>query len=757
MNRLALHFFLFLFVGSAGVLSAQTNLYATDTIQEIDITFTQPNWDYQLDSSKAGSDGYVLAAQCVINGIVYDSVGVKFKGNSSYDSTRVKNPLHVKLDYVHANAKYNGEEDIKLGNGFADPSMVREVLAYEVLRNYMAAPQCNFARVTINGGYYGLFSSAESIDSDFNSDHFYSSSNSFFKCTPQNVVSGQVPNLLHLGSDSANYYTRYEIKSVIAWKDLISLCDTLANAPAVIDTILDVDRALWMLAFNNVTVNLDSYTGAFSQNYYLYQDDNGRFNPIVWDLNMCFGGFANTGTSNLSIANMQTMTPILHSTYGAKPLIVKLLADSVYYNMYIAHMRTITNEFFANGAYLTRATQLQTLIDSSAQADTNMFYSYAQYQTGLTTTIGAIPGVSTLMGARATYLAGTSQFTASPPAISAIQALPAAIALYDTVWISCVVSSASEVYLGYRDQIWKKFTRVRMYDDGLHNDGAATDGTFGALMPGTSSLMQYYIYAENSVAGMFSPERAEYEFYSYLVAVSTAGIGEVVVNEFVPINYTGATDASGAYEDWIELYNNTAAPLSLAGLYLTDDYTNHLKCALPDVIIPAYGYLIVWADEDQGSASEVHANFKLSSAGEFILLCNSNGAVMDSIAYGIIPADQSSGRCANGVGPFITYPVPTFNAYNTCPAGITNNASTHVEFMVYPNPAQNQITIRVEEEVFTSFEIVSATGTLVQSGSILGEQTQIEISGLSAGMYLVVVRNDSGDLVRQTRIVVSGE
>lgn len=757
MNRLALHFFLFLFVGSAGVLSAQTNLYATDTIQEIEITFTQPNWDYQLDSSKAGSDGYVLASQCVVNGIVYDSVGVKFKGNSSYDSTRVKNPLHVKLDYVRANATYNGEEDIKLGNGFADPSMVREVLAYEVLRNYMAAPQCNFARVTINGGYYGLFSSAESIDSDFNSDHFYSSSNSFFKCTPQNVVSGQVPNLLHLGADSANYYTRYEIKSVIAWKDLISLCDTLANAPAVIDTILDVDRALWMLAFNNVTVNLDSYTGAFSQNYYLYQDDNGRFNPIVWDLNMCFGGFANTGTSNLSIANMQTMTPILHSTYGAKPLIVKLLADSIYYNMYIAHMRTITNEFFANGAYLTRATQLQTLIDSSAQADTNMFYSYAQYQTGLTTTIGAIPGVSTLMGARATYLAGTSQFAAVPPVISSIQALPAAIALYDTVWISCVASSASEVYLGYRDQIWKKFTRVRMYDDGLHSDGAANDGTFGAQMPGTSSLMQYYIYAENSVAGMFSPERAEYEFYSYLVAVNSAGVGEVVVNEFVPINYTGATDASGVYEDWIELYNNTAFPLSLAGLYLTDDFTNHLKCALPDVIIPAYGYLIVWADEDQGSASEVHANFKLSSAGEFILLCNANGAVMDSIAYGIIPADQSSGRCANGVGPFITYPVPTFNAYNTCPAGVGEPALLPDVLSVYPNPASEQLTLVTPGGNMTHYELISSSGKLCTSGTLQSEETILNISGLAPGIYLILTRNNSGAVMSTARVAISGD
>lgn len=729
---------------------AQTGFYAVDTIQKIDITFTQPNWDYQMDTAKAGADGYLLA-QCVINGVAYDSVGVKFKGNSSYDSTRSKNPLHIKLDYIHDSADYDGHEDIKLGNGFSDPSMVREVLAYEIVRNYMAAPECNFARVTINGNYYGLFSSAESIDSDFNSNHFYSSSNSFFKCTPQNVLSGQVPNLLYLGTDSANYYTRYEIKSDIAWKDLIDLCDTLANS-SDIDTILDIDRALWMIAFNNVCVNLDSYSGAFSQNYYLYLDDNNRFNTVMWDLNMCFGGFTNTGTSNLNIAGMQTMTPMLHSTYGARPLIMKLLADSTYYRMYIAHMRTITNEFFADSTYFYRGQQLQALIDSSAQADSNAFYSYAQFQQSLTTNTGTIPGITTLMDARVAYLQSTSQFTAAPPAIGVVGALPAAIALYDTAWVSCSVSSANSVYLGYRDQIWKKFTRVLMYDDGLHGDGAASDGTYGAAMPGTSALMQYYVYAENANAGMFSPERAEYEYYSYLVAVNSATAGQVTINEFVTFNLTGATDASGAHEDWIELFNNTGNPLSLTGLYITDDPNNHLKCALPDVIIPAYGFLVIWADEDAGSASEVHANFKLSSGGEILLLCNSNGNVLDSIAYAIVATDESYGRCPNGYGPFINYSSPSYNAWNICPGDVTEESQANT-VAVYPNPATDHLSVEKTVSGECVYEIVSATGQICISGIFRDARNELDISSLNAGVYLLMVREESGK-VETSRIVV---
>lgn len=733
-------------------LRAQSGFYTVDTIQNIEITFTQPNWDYQMDTAKAGADGYILAAQCAINGVVYDSVGVKFKGNSSYDSTRAKNPLHIKLDYVRGSASYDGYEDIKLGNGFSDPTMLREVLAYEILRNYMAAPQCNFARVTINGMYYGLFSSAESIDSDFNSNHFYSSSNSFFKCTPQNVLSGQVPNLLYLGTDSANYYTRYELKSDMGWYELIALCDTLNNSPSSLETILDIDRALWMIAFNNVCVNLDSYSGAFSQNYYLYKDDNQRFNSIMWDLNMCFGGFTNTGTSNLNIAGMQSMTPMLHSTYGARPLIMKLLADSTYYRMYIAHMRTITNEFFADSTYYIRALQLQALIDSSAQADSNAFYSYTQFQQGLNTNTGTIPGLSVLMDARVAYLQSTSQFMASPPTIGAINAAPTVVNLYDTIWISCSVTNCNYVYLGYRDQAWKKFTKVQMYDDGLHGDGASGDGMYGAAMPGTSAVMQYYVYAENAVAGLFSPERAEYEFYSYQVAVSTPVAGEVVINELVSYNFTGATDASGAHEDWIELFNNTATPLNLHGLYITDDITNHYKCALPNVVIPAFSFAVVWCDEDVGAATEIHANFKLSSGGEIILLCNSSGTVLDSVAYAIIPTDQSYGRCPNGFGPFIIYTSPSCNSWNICP-GDVGEESDESGVVVYPNPVSEVLNVVKFGESDVSYELVSSVGQVCMSGVLSDERSALDVSALSRGMYILIMRDISGEIMTAERII----
>ena len=53
-----------------------------------------------------------------------------------------------------------------------------------------------------------------------------------------------------------------------------------------------------------------------------------------------------------------------------------------------------------------------------------------------------------------------------------------------------------------------------MYDDGMHGDGAAADGTYGVSVPVISPVIHYYIYAENNNAGIFFPQHAEHEYYT---------------------------------------------------------------------------------------------------------------------------------------------------------------------------------------------------------------------------------------------------
>lgn len=144
-------------------VSAQ-DYYRQDSVQEVKIYFAYTNWDYRLDTAKAGKEDYILASYCLINGVRYDSVGVKYKGNSSYRAAQVKNPLHIKLDWVRESQNYNKITSMKFGNNFADPSAVREVMCYEILGHYMDCSVANFAKVYVNDQYLGLYSNVEAVN-----------------------------------------------------------------------------------------------------------------------------------------------------------------------------------------------------------------------------------------------------------------------------------------------------------------------------------------------------------------------------------------------------------------------------------------------------------------------------------------------------------------------------------------------------------------------------------------------------------------
>ena len=128
----------------------QDLFYNSQEIQEIRIQFSQNNWDQILDSLYIAGDKERIEATLFINGIQYDSVGVRYKGYSSCSIDQIKNPFNIKLNYLIEGQKHEGFDKIKLSNVIQDPSFLREVLSYEIVRKYMPASESNFANVYVN-------------------------------------------------------------------------------------------------------------------------------------------------------------------------------------------------------------------------------------------------------------------------------------------------------------------------------------------------------------------------------------------------------------------------------------------------------------------------------------------------------------------------------------------------------------------------------------------------------------------------------
>ncbi len=143
------------------------------------------------------------------------------------------------------------------------------------------------------------------------------------------------------------------------------------------------------------------------------------------------------------------------------------------------------------------------------------------------------------------------------------------------------------------------------------------------------------------------------------------------INEFSASNSDIIADEHGEYNDWIEIYNPTDEPVDIGGLYLTDSLGAPTKHRIPSTspdstTVPAYGYLLLWAD-DQEEQGILHLGFNLARNGEEIGLAGYNGSdYIDSLIYGGQNANSSSSRYPDGNDVWISAS-PTPGSTNTVP------------------------------------------------------------------------------------------
>ncbi len=344
------NFFLILIFGITSTVFGQ-GFYDINTINTIKITFEESNWDYLLDQLVSAGNKDRLMGSVAINGQVFDSVGVRYKGNSSYRANQIKNPLNIKLDYIIDDQEIEGYGTLKLANVYKDPSFVREALSYEIARKYMPASQANYTNVYVNGTHLGLYTSVQDVDKFFMRTHFGGDETVRVKGEIEsNAMPGQMGGVWeYYGTDTTDYYDYYAMESDHGCAKLVEFIDTLNNHNTYVDQVLNIDRHLWFLAFQNLLVNLDSPINN-PQNYYLFEDGTGRFNPIPWDLNESFGVFTTLQSGgNLNPYQLQHLSHVVNLTNSEYPVIRKILSDDTYRLMYVAHIKTMLEDNISNG------------------------------------------------------------------------------------------------------------------------------------------------------------------------------------------------------------------------------------------------------------------------------------------------------------------------------------------------------------------------------------------------------------------------
>ncbi len=118
-------------------------------------------------------------------------------------------------------------------------------------------------------------------------------------------------------------------------------------------------------------------------------------------------------------------------------------------------------------------------------------------------------------------------------------------------------------------------------------------------------------------------------------------------------------DAEGDRNDWIELYNPNPFSLNIDGYRLTDNSDLTGQWVIPNVSIPAEGFLVIFASGKDLSdpAGELHTHFQLEKSGEYLGLIDVDGTTIidqypvdhpQELVYPQQKDSVSYGRDANG-------------------------------------------------------------------------------------------------------------
>lgn len=666
---------------------------------------------------------FVFQSQSVLD--TMELVGLRLRGNTSL--TAPKKSFKIEFDAFDGNADWFGLEKLNLVGQTNDPSMMRAKICHDAFRQFgIANARTSYTKLYINEVYMGLYLNIEQIDEEMAELYFDNQGDgNVYKCT-------YPASFEYLGSNPEAYQDdvpgerTYDLQNNL-WRDNYSKLSyfiaMLNNTPdeemiCELPKYFNIEDYITNAAMDILLGNWDSYI-FLKNNFYLYEDEyTGQIRFIPYDLDNSLG------LDWLDIDWTQRDIYSWEWDGETRPLYNRMLSIPEYRNRFNEQIQIICDEFFNETVIGQKVEYWKNLISESVETDT--FYTQAfgfSYDDFLVSgneafgehvNFGIIPFVN---ARRSSALAQLESFSASPSVIHWLAQRPAGNALVIEAKIKGPQAGACQLQLSANGTEWSNYS----VSDGSGPNMTAGDQvyTYSGSYPSSAQEKIYY--------RILLPDNTTYPCEPRFIWNNSSNYG-LMINEVVISNTTGHMDESGDYDDWVELYNNTPAPIGLDGKYLTDDPSNPDRFILPALNIAPYGFRLIWLDRDMNDGN-LHATFKLSFGETIYLYTSQDGEPRLSDLSGplLTSTDIAWERTTDGGPIWAETSSPTPMLPNTMIGIDEQSISTPI---IFPNPADNLLHF---SSIQDQISLTDATGrVLIQKQNC----TAVEVHGLSAGYYI---------------------
>ncbi|MBU3001973.1 CotH kinase family protein [Paraglaciecola arctica] len=364
-----------------------------DNMTELYGTFGQRTTNQSQDTDE---DPIFVPADVFYNGTQWYRVGIRFKGNSSLQTSWQSGILKLsfKLDFDEFeddypqidNQRFYGFKKLSLKNNYNDESLMREKVAADVFKNAgMVVSHTAFYSLYVDHGdgpeYFGLYTLVEEVDDTVIDTQFDDNDGNLYKPEDDGATFAEA-------SFNLDDFEKKNNEDDADWSDITALFtalhdDTRTSDPATwranLEAVFDVDVFLNYLAVNGIIQNWDTY-GRMPHNYYLYNDpDTGLLTWLPWDNNEALQTGNQGGALALDFSGLDI---------DSWPLIGKIYTDEIYKARYDELLLEVISSAFETNSILATYDQYSALIEPDATSEVsgysflesdNDFYQGVEY------------------------------------------------------------------------------------------------------------------------------------------------------------------------------------------------------------------------------------------------------------------------------------------------------------------------------------------------------------------------------------------
>jgi hypothetical protein len=343
-------------------IGGDAELYDPERLIDVSVTMSS------ADFSKLKSEARTLAStdrECVpefeyteftasvtIDGDRMDRVIVRKKGYMGSLSPSIPS---LKLDFndLWPGRTYQNMTRMTLNNNRQDPSNARQCMAYDQFRQAgLAAPKCNYARVSVNGEDLGVFTNVEPIKKPFLARAFGDDDGNQYEAQTADF-----------GTWLSRRFEKKTNEKVNDRTDLQAVTDALAlpdeQMVNVLPQLVDVDEFIRFWAVETLLGAWDSASGN-ANNFHIYRNPgDGLFHFIPWGADTAFRG-------------AHPLKPLTGVFYRNFSLADRLFNIPEYRARYVAELENLLATQWDEAALLAEVGRISELTGTSAEATASL-------------------------------------------------------------------------------------------------------------------------------------------------------------------------------------------------------------------------------------------------------------------------------------------------------------------------------------------------------------------------------------------------